>query len=426
MNCLSLKQPNNMTLELLNEDPRGLILYNKKTNDLFINRQSPINSTQEIEQLIQYSLDLDITNFTRKFDNKEFAVTIKKLVEGYIIITEKSSDTISPKEKLIRRLINATPETLLDETVKAISQVTGWKWIGISRFVSDCRVEVLSMCVNGEIVKSDDYNLIGTPCELVASSQDYTFFSDVTSRYPHYTELEQMGAKTYAGLIYESENTPIGHIFGMHEQESIDAVLLKDLFNLAASMVGSLLEVASMKEITSNAILESHIDVLTGLLNRRAFERDISNCINNLINGKFSDSLLGIIDLDDMKNINDTWGHDAGDLLLANFAEAIKASSRPEDKIYRIGGDEFALILNSAGKDQIKFIQKRLESAITLTKLSGFPDISASFGFASFKECSLQTNNWFKLADERMYQHKRQKNYDSKQGLNVQKRLIGQ
>ncbi|PCH94743.1 MAG: hypothetical protein COB83_10580 [Gammaproteobacteria bacterium] len=88
-----------------------------------------------------------------------------------------------------------------------------------------------------------------------------------------------------------------------------------------------------------------------------ALERDISICINNLINGKFSDSLLGIIDLDDIKNINDTWGHDAGDLLLANFSEAIKASSRPEDKIYRIGGDEFALILNSANKDQIKFIQ---------------------------------------------------------------------
>jgi diguanylate cyclase (GGDEF)-like protein len=87
----------------------------------------------------------------------------------------------------------------------------------------------------------------------------------------------------------------------------------------------------------------AYYDVLTGALNRRAFQDKVG-----IEHARASQGAVIIVDLDDFKSVNDTYGHAAGDALLAHVAESVRPKLRPSDKLYRWGGDEFLLLLPGA------------------------------------------------------------------------------
>lgn len=92
---------------------------------------------------------------------------------------------------------------------------------------------------------------------------------------------------------------------------------------------------------------ESERDGLTGVLNRRAFDRHINDLVaRNTM--KPQDVALLMVDIDDFKRINDTYGHQAGDRVLVAMANKIRQSVRSDDLIARYGGEEFAIILPGA------------------------------------------------------------------------------
>jgi len=104
-------------------------------------------------------------------------------------------------------------------------------------------------------------------------------------------------------------------------------------------------------------------DSLTGLFNRSRLQQ-----IEKSKNSIFSDITILFIDLDNFKSINDTWGHNAGDVIIKEFAELIRKVARPTDIPIRLGGDEFIIILpqtDSEGASQLaERIQKQLKSQI--------------------------------------------------------------
>jgi diguanylate cyclase (GGDEF)-like protein len=87
-------------------------------------------------------------------------------------------------------------------------------------------------------------------------------------------------------------------------------------------------------------------DELTGLVNRRAFVAALEAA---LADGDSRGGAVVAIDLDRFKSVNDTFGHQAGDLLLVRVAEALRGAVRRGDVVARLGGDEFAVILPGAG-----------------------------------------------------------------------------
>lgn len=92
---------------------------------------------------------------------------------------------------------------------------------------------------------------------------------------------------------------------------------------------------------------ESERDGLTGVLNRRAFDRHINDLVSrNTL--KPQDVALLMVDIDDFKRINDTYGHQAGDRVLVAMANKIRRAVRSDDLIARYGGEEFAIILPGA------------------------------------------------------------------------------
>ena len=105
-------------------------------------------------------------------------------------------------------------------------------------------------------------------------------------------------------------------------------------------------------------------DALTGLLNRRGFAGRLSIARERLATEGTPQVLL-YIDLDDFKDVNDAGGHDAGDALLQGVADVLKRHVRERDSVARIGGDEFAIILNNCGTERGQQIAATLIDAIS-------------------------------------------------------------
>jgi len=101
---------------------------------------------------------------------------------------------------------------------------------------------------------------------------------------------------------------------------------------------------------------QAHHDALTGAFNRRAFDEDWKTLGEDRRLGRVA---LLLFDCDHFKAINDTYGHQVGDLVIQNIANALHAALRADDRMYRLGGDEFATILRGADAQRAESVAER-------------------------------------------------------------------
>lgn len=145
-----------------------------------------------------------------------------------------------------------------------------------------------------------------------------------------------------------------------------------------------------------------YTDVMTGIYNRRFFEEKIKNMED--------EAGIAVIDLDDFKLHNDTYGHSAGDVALITTANIIKKYIRKTDILIRYGGDEFLLVLPSIKKhifeDKLKLIREKIHDAV-VPKYEKM-QLSVSIGGAVFREGNIE--DAIASADRQMYIAKNYKN----------------
>jgi diguanylate cyclase (GGDEF)-like protein len=150
-------------------------------------------------------------------------------------------------------------------------------------------------------------------------------------------------------------------------------------------------------------------DPLTRLLNRRAFVNRLDGEVARATRYGRSSGLI-IADLDDFKQLNDRYGHAAGDEALVAFANVLVESLRKPDDAFRIGGDEFAVLLAEATEEDAMQVVARVESLLEKLAAGGEPwlaDLSACFGCASCPEDADDAQTLFRLSDDALYDAKR-------------------
>ncbi|WP_157442512.1 GGDEF domain-containing protein [Deinococcus misasensis] len=157
----------------------------------------------------------------------------------------------------------------------------------------------------------------------------------------------------------------------------------------------------------------AYTDALTGLENRRAFEETLKNCTQSP-----EPLALVILDLDGLKRINDQHGHVQGDAFLNFVARQLQGQLRPLDRAFRIGGDEFAVILQGLVAAQVHVVYQQMKNIRDQLQQGPFAtgDISAGVAFHP-QESSGDARTLMRLADERMYEHKRSKTQQDVQNL---------
>jgi diguanylate cyclase (GGDEF)-like protein len=146
---------------------------------------------------------------------------------------------------------------------------------------------------------------------------------------------------------------------------------------------------------------EATHDALTGLLNRRAFRARLAREVAE------RDAAFALIlcDMDNLKRVNDTLGHEAGDLALRLLAGALRGGLRRDDA-YRLGGDEFAVVLAGASELDAERVARRLQHAVSQAEQEPIDRIEASFGLAVF-EPGETPDHLVARADHVLYQAKR-------------------
>ena len=153
-------------------------------------------------------------------------------------------------------------------------------------------------------------------------------------------------------------------------------------------------------------------DSLTGVLNRRAFMERMEEEIQRSKRENSAFSLI-LADIDYFKKINDSYGHQAGDLVLKRFSEQLSKVSRPYDFVGRYGGEEFVVCLPGVDDLQARSVAERMhkkveEMQIKLPNSSQTVKITASFGVASFRlESKESVDSITGRADDAMYRAKR-------------------
>jgi diguanylate cyclase (GGDEF)-like protein len=148
-------------------------------------------------------------------------------------------------------------------------------------------------------------------------------------------------------------------------------------------------------------------DALTGLPNRRTFDLELRRRVG-LWKRRALGFTLAMIDLDHFKAVNDSFGHPEGDAVLRRAGEAIRDSLRGSDRLFRLGGEEFAVLLETTDERGVEELLERARESVRALGVQPRPDLylSASVGWAIYPDDADEKGTLVERADEALYRAK--------------------
>jgi len=188
-------------------------------------------------------------------------------------------------------------------------------------------------------------------------------------------------------ITYQSESE-----FTMDENN-----LLTELHSLLQPNLKHALKVSELNSMV-------YKDHLTNIGNRAYYESTIYHAIEQSNRTNLGLTLM-VLDINNFKPINDSYGHSKGDEVLKAFADVLNKSIRSSDMVFRLGGDEFVIILQPAEACSIKKVQQRIEQQIQKNVLLKQINFSTSIGHKTW-EAGISAKELFEQADQNLYQNK--------------------
>lgn len=223
---------------------------------------------------------------------------------------------------------------------------------------------------------------------------------------PNYSSLRASGVVgAYAGYSITDDR---GELFGVlcgvrREPLEDDELVDEQLVSLFSDLLSRQLELSRLVDRHRRQIeiaeATAQTDALTGLLNRRGWDKIVEDAQER--SQSFGDAMaVAVIDLDDLKRINDAEGHAAGDLLLQRASSALGALAEQGCHIARYGGDEFTILANGITPALASSYFQRFERALQEA------GVSASIGFCAVEAGRISVVESVSRADELMYRNK--------------------
>jgi diguanylate cyclase (GGDEF)-like protein len=180
---------------------------------------------------------------------------------------------------------------------------------------------------------------------------------------------------------------------------------------LSARLLDTALELAVLLTLVAILVrinqLQQHalFDVLTGLRNHRYFQLRLQDELRRSDRTGVPTALV-LIDLDNFKKINDSFGHAAGDQVLRDVARTLERGVRASDIVCRYGGEEITIILPETGVDDGRQVAERLRAAVEGLNGPASPRVTISAGVACYPEHAADCDALIKIADRAMYRAK--------------------
>ncbi|SMO67941.1 diguanylate cyclase/phosphodiesterase [Balnearium lithotrophicum] len=402
---------------VISESIRRLIL------NYVVRIQKIIQKNQSLEETI---CDLEQFLLTEKSGFEE----IEKLRKSLYLLLDKieklsvDKTTLEKQIKVLNKLI-ITSDILKDwkepveKIFKVVSDVVDVK---LGFLIFDFRnkdnenryyVYIFWFC------KPDDKFLVATEeiiKELIGTESikiKHKFIKDETKENKcSFLEPSQEEIKNHLKYLIFPESK-VGGILGVgflpsKSSSESQKLTLESLLPTLLSAAGS---IKAINKYTKEIEYFATRDPLTHLYNQRVFWELLEYEINRASRRGYKFTLL-VVDLDNFKFVNDTYGHKFGDEFLRNFAKLLKKTIRKEDIVARFGGDEFCVIMPETDKEEALIVAKRiLEEAENKSILA--PDgktimATVSIGGAVFPDHGKTAKDLFNVADNMMYKAKRE------------------
>jgi len=204
--------------------------------------------------------------------------------------------------------------------------------------------------------------------------------------------------------LRDASGAVVGRIWADQPEDLLlpSAARLEALALFAGQATMAMISAGQLEQLTALA----DQDPLTGLPNRRAFMRELEAEVE--LARRYGHPLALVIgDVDDFKLINDTHGHPGGDQALCEVATTLRSGLRTSDSAYRMGGDEFALLLPEATREEAAAVVRRLDVAFRSSASAAFAELTISCGFATAPQDGADAESLIKAADAALYAVKR-------------------
>lgn len=242
------------------------------------------------------------------------------------------------------------------------------------------------------------------------------------NRFVHYFQSDSIGiicvpinipiqsnkvAKDRRKRVYSANQNNKGYIY-LETQSSLNRFDLDML-----KLINSLSYLLYLNIENNNLTLISSVDKLTNIFTRKYFEQRFTEILSNLDKTNESFTIL-MLDIDNFKSVNDTYGHLKGDEVLAEVAKTIKDSIRKTDLVGRYGGEEFIVLLNDSNVILGKEIAEKIRVNIEQMKIPGINrKITVSIGLSQYPNHSQVKEELINKADQALYYSKNYLNKNS-------------
>ncbi len=314
--------------------------------------------------------------------------------ESYLEIIPKSlsMDKWQKTVNLIIKLFNAPGAWIMQANTKGIEGIIA-------------STEKKNKAPAGSVYSSSE-NIF---CKTVMETKKHLYVKNATREggwedNPVHTES---GFNSYLGVPLQWPN---GNIFGTlcvldDKETDYSADFVELMWQLKEVIDSDLHNMVLIEKLQQ----QSTTDELTGISNRRGFMKAASSLVSQAKRNKLSLSLM-YFDLNNLKAVNDTYGHKAGDFLITSFASAISNSVRNEDIVARLGGDEFCFMGIYKSDDRDKLIESRIQQTLEVltSRDNRVRKPSFSIGCKVFKsEENFDLDKMLSDVDSLMYENKR-------------------